>query len=177
MNVIDNNQIQILPHVAAIPSPLPTNNVIASGPVLNDNILQNAEILSQKIIAKCFGNNGGILSDPMDFIKSGMELVQDIIAISIPERKLCLIAALKIVACGKDGKAGTDDDLIVPETLKMLNIMIEHTIIDHIIEALLDAAKGRLNIVAIKDTVEDVVIVGAGCYDWCKWRVNNKSKK
>ena len=182
MNVIDNNSIKIKQPVAAIPiapkpGPLPTDNIVASGPILSDNILENAEVLSQKIIAKCFGNNGGVLDDPMEFIKSGMELVKDIIAISVKERKLCVIAALKIVACGKDGIAGTDDDLIAPETLKMLNIMIEHSIVDHIIEALLDAAKGRLNILAIKDTVEDVVMVGVGCYDWCKWRVNKKSKK
>jgi len=136
--------------------------------------LQHAEALSEKIIAKCFGADGGIMSSPMDLIKNGMELARDIASISGVERKKCLVAALQIVARGKDGISGTEDDLIAPENLKMLSIMLEHNIVEHIVDALVDAAKGRLNIIAVKDALVDTAVVGAGCIDWCMWRHSRK---
>lgn len=138
--------------------------------------LLEAEALAQKIISKCFGNDGGLLGSPMDLIKAGMELVKNIVSLSGPERKDCLIAALQIIAKGKDGMAGTDDDVLSPETMTMLNVMLEHNIVEHIVEALLDAAKGRLNVVAIKDAIVDAGYVGAGCMDWCMWK-NKRPKK
>lgn len=139
--------------------------------------LQEAEALSQKILNKCFGNDGGLLGSPIDLIKSGMVLVKDIACLSGHERKECLVAALQIIAKGKDGVAGTEDDVLAPETMTMLNVMLEHNIVEHVVEALLDAAKGRLNVVAIKDAIVDVGYVGAGCMDWCVWRNSRPSKK
>lgn len=139
--------------------------------------LIHAEALAAEIISKCFGNNGGLLNSPIELIKSGMELVQDITDINISERKACLIAALQIVACGKDGIAGTDDDLIAPQTIKLLNIMLEHNIVDHVVEALLDAAKGRFNIIAVKDVLVDAAAVSVGCIDWCMWKSASKKAK
>jgi hypothetical protein len=138
-------------------------------------LLNHAENLATEIIAKCFGNNGA-MSNPIDLIRSGMELVQTVSAIDMTDRKACLISALQIVASGKDGICGTDDDLIEPETLKMLNILLQHNIVDHVVEALLDAAKGRLNIIAIKDVLIDTAAVSVGCIDWCMWKSASKKR-
>ena len=144
------------------------DNNIAAQHADNNVAAQHADELAAKIIAKCYGREGGILSNPMDLISSGMELVRDISAINGADRKRCVIHALEIVARGKDGVAGTADDLIAPENLKMLSVMLEHNIVEHVVEALLDAAKGRLNIVAIKDVVIDTAEVSISCYNWCQ---------
>jgi hypothetical protein len=135
-----------------------------------DPAVAHAEDLAAKIIGKCFGREGGLLANPMELISTGMEFAKDMVGLEGRQRKECLVAALKVIAAGKDGIAGTDDDVLLPETVKMLSIMLEHNIVDHVVEALLDAAKGRLNIVAIKDAVVDTAEVSVGCFNWCQAR-------
>jgi len=100
----------------------------------------------------------------MEILQKGMELVSYIVKLSVPQRKECVIAALEQLAKGADGIAGTADDLIPEDTLKMLEIMVQHNIIGDIIDAVFDASQGRLNIAAIKAAAEDTMIVSKGCY-------------
>ena len=85
--------------------------------------LKEAEGLAAKLIAALFKKDtlalpGSVseavakMPSTIDLIKTGMELASDLINLSGPERKECLIAALDMIAKGADGVAGTADDLI-----------------------------------------------------------------
>jgi hypothetical protein len=141
--------------------------------------LKEAEGLSAKLIAALFKKDTlalpGTVSEAVakmpstiDLIKTGMELASDLINLSGPERKECLIAALAMIAKGADGIAGTADDLIDAKTLELLNTMIEHNIVGDIIDVVFDAYRGRLNIAGIKVVVDDAVAIGSGCWAFCR---------
>jgi hypothetical protein len=141
--------------------------------------LKEAEGLSAKLIAALFKKDTlalpGTVSEAVakmpstiDLIKTGMELASDLINLSGPERKECLVAALAMIAKGADGIAGTADDLIDAKTLELLNTMIEHNIVGDIIDVVFDAYRGRLNIAGIKVVVDDAVAIGSGCWAFCR---------
>ena len=141
--------------------------------------LKEAEGLAAKLIAALFKKDTlalpGTVSEAVakmpstiDLIKTGMELASDLINLSGPERKECLIAALGMIAKGADGIAGTADDLIDAKTLELLDTMIEHNIVGDIIDVVFDAYKGRLNIAGIKVVVDDAVAIGGGCWAFCQ---------
>lgn len=132
-------------------------------------IIAHAEDLAQQLIQRCFNKDCVSVTpdNAFSFIKTGMELVSNIASLSGEERKECLIMALELVAKGKDGIAGNEDDLLAPETVHMLEIMIKNNIIGPLVEVLLDAAKGRMNIAAIKQVVIDTASMSVGCFNLC----------
>lgn len=132
-------------------------------------ILAHAEDLAQQLISRCFNKECASVTpdNAFSFIKTGMELVSSIASLSGEERKECLIMALELIAKGKDGIAGNEDDLLAPETVHKIEIMIKHNIIGPLVEVLLDAAKGRMNIDAMKGVIIDTAKVSAGCFDFC----------
>ena len=132
-------------------------------------VLVEAEALAAKLIERCFNKDCASVTpdNAFSFIKTGMELVSSVSSLSGPERKECLIASLEIIAKGKDGVAGNEDDLLAPETVQMLEVMIKHNIIGPLVEVLLDAVKGRMNLEAMKEVIIDASAVSVGCFNFC----------
>lgn len=130
--------------------------------------MEESEAIANKLIERCLDKDCTAVTadNAFSFIKTGIELVSKLTHISGPDRKLVLIAAIERIAKGSDGIVGTGDDILAPETLNMLEVLIEHNIVSPLIEVLLDAAKGRLNLCAVKDVVVDAAEIGIGCMKW-----------
>jgi len=133
--------------------------------------LQEAEALAAKIIGAFLKNETVpnskevrtvVVQKPsiMDLIKTGYELVKDLVALSADERKQCLIAALAIVA--RD-----ESDLIDAKTLAVMDTMIEHDVVADIFDVVVDASKGAVNLDHLKQTVVDAEAVTVSC--WKCW--------
>jgi hypothetical protein len=111
----------------------------------------------------------------MAIIGKGMELMGYFKDVSGPEKKKYLIKAIEIVAKGKDGVFGTDDDLIPESTAKTLTMLLEQNLVEDTIQLISDAAKGKLN-------VEQVKKVGKGCVTacgglWAAYKAMKKNRK
>jgi hypothetical protein len=127
----------------------------------------HSEALASQLIERCLLGKHSDSKSAIELIKVGMELVSNLAQLDGLERKKILIAALEIIAKGKDGIAGTDDDMISPETLDMLEILLKRDLVGNLVEMLIDAYKGRLDIKGVKVVFEDATAVAEGCWKWC----------
>ena len=87
-----------------------------------------------------------------ELIVNIMELVENIdtinnsIAHERSEKKELVIAVLNKLAKGKDGVAGTDDDLISVEKINSIKLLLESSLVGDFIEVVVKATKGNINI-------------------------------
>jgi len=111
----------------------------------------------------------------MAIIGKGMELMGQFETLSGPEKKKYLIKAIEMVARGKDGVFGTDDDLIPENTAKTLMMLLEQNLVEDTIHLVADAATGKLKIGQLQK-------VGKNCFMVCMsflngFYVDAKSRK
>lgn len=102
----------------------------------------------------------------MAIIGKGMELMGSFETMSGPEKKKYLIKAIEMVARGKDGVFGTEDDLIPENTAKTLMMLLEQNLVEDTIHLIADAATGKLNVGQMKK-------VGHGCFMVCMSFLNS----
>ena len=87
-----------------------------------------------------------------EIIVSIMELVENIdtinnsVAHERSEKKELVIAVLNKLAKGKDGVAGTEDDLISVEKMNSIKMLLESSLVGDFIEVVVKATKGNINI-------------------------------
>ncbi len=62
------------------------------------------------------------------------------------EKKELVIAVLNKLAKGKDGVAGTEDDLISVEKMNSIKMLLESSLVGDFIEVVVKATKGNINI-------------------------------
>jgi hypothetical protein len=78
-----------------------------------------------------------------ELIVNIMELVENIDTIN---KKDLVIAVLNKLAKGKDGVAGTEDDLISVEKINSIKLLLESSLVGDFIEVVVKATKGNINI-------------------------------
>ena len=62
------------------------------------------------------------------------------------DKKAVLVQALTEVAKGKDGQANTADDVLSPEMLETVRLLIDSNVLGGLIDALADVAAGRFGL-------------------------------
>lgn len=93
---------------------------------------------------------------PIKIITKGMELLNEVPELMGTTKKMILIQVIERIASGKDGIMGTDDDLLSKEYINVLRSILEHNIIEGIIDVVVDAAKGKFNIGKAVSLAENV---------------------
>jgi hypothetical protein len=102
-------------------------------------------------IRACIINNQVNVTSAMALVAKAMELAHlHLNASDGLTKKEYVIVALTELAKGKDGIAGTDDDIIPPNTLASLKLVIESNILEQTINTIWDASQGR---VALQDAI------------------------
>lgn len=86
------------------------------------------------------------VKDAVGLIKYVMTSVEKLNALSGKEKEEMVLSILTELAKGKDGIAGTKDDLIPPLVIAGLQAMSENNLITSTIELIIDATKGKLDI-------------------------------
>jgi hypothetical protein len=123
---------------------------------MNPIVLQSLIVSIQDAIEQRLVN----ANSAMALIGKGMELMGYFENLSGSEKKKYLIKAIEVIARGKDGVFGTDDDLIPESTAKTLTMLLEQNLVEDAVQLISDAAKGKLNI-------DQVHKVGQGCFTVC----------
>jgi hypothetical protein len=87
----------------------------------------------------------------MSLISKIMEIVEKIPNLSGKYKKECVISVLNEIAKGIDGIEGTEDDLIPGYIMKGLKFMLNNKIAENVIDTVVSASKGLLNVNTISD--------------------------
>lgn len=118
-----------------------------------------AVALKEAIVNKEFENKS-----PIFVISKGMEVLNRVPELTGGTKKRILVSAIERIAHGRDGIAGTDDDLLPVEYVQMLKVIIENNIVDGIIDIISDASKGRFDISKAADFAKTA---GSTCVPEC----------
>lgn len=86
------------------------------------------------------------VKDAIGLIKFVMTNVEKLENLSGTDKEQMVLSILTDLAKGKDGVAGTKDDLLPPAVIHGLQAMSENNLITSTIELIIDASKGRLDI-------------------------------
>jgi hypothetical protein len=131
---------------------------------MSNNALLVAKLalsLQESIINKEFEGKS-----PVKIIAKGMELLNEVPQLMGTTKKHILIQVIERIASGKDGIAGTDDDLLSKEYIDVLRSILEHHIIEGIIDVVADAANGKFHIGKAAHLAENVATsVYPKCFD------------
>lgn len=97
-------------------------------------------------LAKTLKIKAANVSNVIELITLGMEIVEKFPDLKGEDRSKILINALDEVAKGKDGLVGTDDDVIPANILEPLKTIMSLGIVQDIIAQIIRATKGKLTI-------------------------------
>lgn len=103
------------------------------------------------------------LAKPMEIIGVGMQFIERYSHLTGAEKKELFIKALEYIANGKDGVAGTDDDVIPKKTVDTIKMLLDNGIVEQTIDLVSDIAKGKYD---INKTITSIVEVTqkTGCF-------------
>ena len=90
-----------------------------------------------------------------DVVVRVLECVEKFPGMSGPEKRDRALDVLRTIAKGRDGIAGTADDVIPVAVLDALQNAIDTNIVGDMIDLAVDAAKGKFDINAAKEVVKD----------------------
>ena len=87
------------------------------------------------------------LTSPMDVVRLAMELADTYPTLTGKEKKAHVIAALEAIAAGKDGVAGTVDDLIPERVMRGVKALLsDEDLLRDTIDLVIAATKGHLDL-------------------------------
>lgn len=86
------------------------------------------------------------VKDAIGLIKFVMTNVEKLGNLTGQEKEQMVLSIITDLAKGKDGEAGTKDDLLPPSVIAGLQAMSENNLITSTVELIIDATKGRLDI-------------------------------
>jgi hypothetical protein len=118
-----------------------------------------AVALKEAIVNKEFENKS-----PIFVVSKGMEILNRVPELTGGTKKRILITAIERIAHGRDGVAGTEDDLLPVEYVQMLKVIIENNIVEGLIDIISDASKGRFDVIKATDFVKTA---GSTCVPEC----------
>lgn len=97
-------------------------------------------------LAKTLKIKAADVTNVIDLITIGMEIVEKFPDLSGPDRSAILIKALEEIAKGDDGIIGTTDDVIPKHILEPLKTILSLNLVQDIIANIIKATKGQLTI-------------------------------
>lgn len=111
---------------------------------------------------------GSSKANPMAVIAKGMEVLDKVQGLSGADKKVLLVSALRKIAAGKDGVAGTEDDVFPPEIVEGVRVILEKDLVSNLIDLIVSVTKGEYDINQIVHVAEDVADVGRTCWGGCQ---------
>lgn len=107
------------------------------------------------------------LAKPMELVGMGMQFMERYSHLTGAEKKEMFVKALEYIANGKDGVAGTEDDVVPKKTIDTIKLMLDAGIVEQTIDLVSDIAKGKYD---INKAVTSIVEVSqkTGCFGLCK---------
>lgn len=109
-------------------------------------------------------NNQIDIHSPFSIITKGMEIINTMNDLNGHEKKALLIKTLRTLAAGKDGVAGTSDDLLPPRVVDEVQRMIDNGLIDDYVAVVKDVTKGKFD---FKQAVDVAVRTAPFCLQLC----------
>jgi hypothetical protein len=111
-------------------------------------------------------NRADLISNPMNIVGVGMQLMNKYPTLSGTEKKNLLIKGLTSLASGKDGILGTADDAIPKPVVDTITTLIQGNLINDIIGLLVDTSKGRFDIAKAVEVATETKNVFASCFSF-----------
>lgn len=107
------------------------------------------------------------LAKPMEIVGVGMQFMERYSHLTGAEKKEMFVKALEYIANGKDGVAGTEDDVIPKKTVDTIKLMLDNGIVEQTIDLVSDIAKGKYD---INKTITSIVEISqsTGCFGMFK---------
>lgn len=124
----------------------------------------NAALLQALIadIRQCVSDKNVDVTSAVALVAKTMELAhRHLSGVEGLVKREYVVIALTEIAKGKDGIAGTEDDLIPPSTMSALKMLIESDLLGQTINTIWDAVKGRISL------GEAAVPVANNCISLC----------
>lgn len=106
--------------------------------------------------------------DAISIVRKTMELVQRYPHLSGDNKKHVTVEVIRAIAAGKDGIAGTEDDLILRDTVNSISVLLEGNLIHNLIDVIKGAAKGEFDFDKIQEVAVDGAEVVKGCWPYIK---------
>lgn len=97
-------------------------------------------------------------------IAKTMELVERVKGLSGAEKKDLVLKVIFLVAKGKDGVEGTDDDIIPKDIMDNVRLLIEKDLVGDVVDVIVNAANGKFDIAQTMQVVQDTTVVATGCF-------------
>lgn len=102
--------------------------------------------------------------NPTMIIAKAMELVERVKGLSGPEKKDLVLKVIFIVAKGKDGVEGTDDDIISKDVMDNVRILVDKNLVSDVVDVIVSAANGKFDIMRTVQLAQDTTVVATGCF-------------
>jgi len=109
-------------------------------------------------------NRADLISNPMNIVGVGMQLMNKYPTLSGTEKKALLIKGLTSLASGKDGILGTADDVIPKPIIDTITTLVQGNLINDVIGLLVDTSKGRFDITKAIGVAMEAKGVFASCF-------------
>lgn len=84
----------------------------------------------------------------LDILRSLVLVVNDFSHLSQTEKKALIIDTFHDIAAGKDGILGTADDVIAPNIVKGIDMLIECNLVSAVIDLIIEATHARTGLTA-----------------------------
>lgn len=101
-------------------------------------------------------NKQELIANPVAFVAHCMRILnteETWASVKGAAKKDMLLQALDKVANGKDGVAGTEDDVLPAAFVDAVKLMLERNLVSQMIDVIADAAKGRFDAPKAKEVV------------------------
>lgn len=116
-------------------------------------------------------NNKIDINSPFAIITKSMEVVNSFQHFNGHEKKALVLRVLKKIAAGKDGIAGTEDDIIPPKVMEQIQKLLESGLVDDYTKVLSDVVKGKFDFdikkMDMSKAAEVVIKTAPMCFSLC----------
>lgn len=121
------------------------------------------EIIGQAefILTEAIKANEVRIDSAMAIVAKGMEVMERFKYLDGKHKKTLLVEILSRIALGKDGVAGTADDLIPASTMAALKTILEGNLLEQTTDLIMDLTRGKFDINKAMQVAGDVAQTAA----------------
>lgn len=124
-----------------------------------------SEVVPQVITdLEAFAKSGKVNVGAMALVAKGMEILKGFENLNGTEKKEVLVAAFSKIAVGKDGVAGTEDDIIPEAVVASVRVLLEKDLIGETIDVFASISKGQFDFSKAASLAGDGITVAKGCF-------------
>lgn len=102
------------------------------------------------------------INSPFSVITKGMEIINRFEQLNGHEKKALLIKTLRAIAAGKDGVAGTADDVLPARVVEEIQRMVDIGLVDDYANVIHSVVKGKFDLNKVVDVATKTVPICCG---------------